>query len=103
MGAWVYILHCADGSYYTGLTRAESPSRRLSEHELKCDRKAYTASRLPVRIVFAEYFELVTDAIVHERRIKGWSRVKKEALIAREFDRLPGLSRNRQTRDNGPA
>ncbi|HUR42575.1 MAG TPA: GIY-YIG nuclease family protein [Aestuariivirga sp.] len=34
MGAWVYILRCKDGSYYTGLTRSQEPEKRLSEHNI---------------------------------------------------------------------
>jgi len=69
--AWVYILHCADGSYYTGLTRGEEPDQRLSEHLMRVSPGAYTASRLPVRVVYSEYFDLVVDAIAAERKIKG--------------------------------
>ena len=62
-GAFLYILRCADGSYYTGLTRAEEPEPRLSEHQMKLPPSAFTASRLPVLLVYSEYFDLVTDAI----------------------------------------
>ena len=101
MGAWVYILRCSDGSYYVGSTRWEDPGRRLSEHELGVSATAYTASRRPVRIVFAEYFERIVEAVALERQIKGWSRAKKEALMARDFDLLKSLSRNRQ--DTSPS
>ena len=96
MGAWVYILRCSDGSYYVGSTRWDDPGRRFSEHELGVSATAYTASKRPVEIAFAEYFERIVEAVALERQIKGWSRAKKEALIARDFDRLKILSRNRQ-------
>ena len=48
---------------------------------MKLSPSAFTASRLPVRLVYSEYFDLVSDAIAAERKIKGWSRAKKEALI----------------------
>jgi putative endonuclease len=96
MGAWVYILRCSDSSYYAGTTRSEDPGRRLSEHQLGVSATAYTATRRPVEIVFAEYFERIVEAVALERQIKGWSRAKKEALIKRDFDRLKILSRNRQ-------
>lgn len=102
MGAWVYILRCSDKSYYVGTTRWIDPDRRLSEHRLGVSAAAYTASRRPVELVFAEYFERVSEAVALERQIKGWSRAKKEALIARDFDRLKILSRNRQD-SGGPA
>ena len=67
--AWVYILQCADDSYYTGMTRSEEPDQRLSEHQMKLSPSAYTASRLPVRLVYSEYFDVIADAIFAERKI----------------------------------
>jgi len=93
--AWVYILQCADGSYYTGLTRAEEPDQRLSEHQIRLSPSAYTASRLPVRLVYSEYFDLVADAIFAERKIKGWSRAKKAALIQGDWSLVQMLSKRR--------
>ena len=95
MGAWVYILHCNDGSYYTGLTRSGEPDKRLSEHNLALSPKSFTASRLPVKLVYAEYCDLVVDAIAAERKIKGWSRAKMEALIAGDWGRVVQLSKRR--------
>jgi putative endonuclease len=68
--AWVYILQCADGSYYTGMTRGEEPDQRLSEHQMKLSPAAYTASRLPVRLVYSEHFDLVADAISQNEKSK---------------------------------
>jgi predicted GIY-YIG superfamily endonuclease len=61
---WMYILHCADGSYYTDLTHGEEPEQRLSEHQMKFS-PSFTASRLPVRLVYSEI-----DAIAAVRKIK---------------------------------
>ena len=91
-GCWIYILQCTDGSYYTGSTR-NLPEQRLAEHNHGFDEKAYTISRRPVSLVYAEHFPVITDAIACERQIKGWSRAKKEALIARKFDLLHHLSK----------
>ena len=52
--------------------------------------------RRPVELVFAETYDRIIDAIARERQIKGWSRVKKEALIAYDYERLPELAKNRQ-------
>jgi putative endonuclease len=93
--AWVYILKCADGSYYTGMTRGEEPDQRLSEHQMKLSPGSYTASRLPAKLVYSEYLELVADAIFAERKIKGWSRAKKEALIRGNWDSIQVLSKRR--------
>ena len=95
MAAWVYILRCADGSYYTGSSRAREVDTRLSEHEMASFAESYTASRRPVTLAYAERFEMVIDAIAAERRIKGWSRAKKEALIKGDWSALQGLSKRR--------
>jgi predicted GIY-YIG superfamily endonuclease len=56
----------------------------------------YTRKRRPVVLVFTETYDRIVDAIERERQIKGWSRAKKEALIALDYVRLPELARNRQ-------
>ena len=93
-GAHVYILLCADGSYYTGLTHRD-PGERESEHNQGLDRFAWTFLRRPVRHVWSEYFDRFDEAIATERRIKGWSRAKKEALVRRDYDALPALAARR--------
>jgi putative endonuclease len=91
--ATVYILRCADGSYYTGITQKPVESR-VWEHNAGVA-KSYTSTRRPVELVFAEPFERIVDAIAAEQQIKRWSRAKKEALIARDYGRLRELARNR--------
>jgi putative endonuclease len=91
-GCWLYILHCADGSYYVGTTRLAEIETRISQHNLGMF-GGYTAKRRPVTLVYSVHFDHITDAIASERQIKGWSRAKKEALIRGDFDALPGLSR----------
>ena len=93
MGAFVYILRCGDGSYYTGTTRT-SLERRIAEHN-SGKFGGYTAMRLPVELVYSEYFDRIVDAVSAERQIKGWSRAKKQALIAGDFAHLPRLSERR--------
>ena len=72
MGAWLYILRCSDGSYYTGTTRA-GLERRVAEHQAGAF-EGFTAKRRPVMLVYSEHFGQIVDAIAAERRIKGWSR-----------------------------
>lgn len=48
--------------------------------------------RLPVKLVYSQEFSDINDAIVAERKIKGWSRKKKEALINENFDLLHVLA-----------
>jgi putative endonuclease len=94
MGAWLYILRCDDGSYYTGTTRADL-ERRVSEHQ-SGHLPGYTETRRPVELAYSEYFDRITDAISAERQIKGWSRVKKEALMSGDFAKLKDLARRRR-------
>jgi len=92
-GAFLYILRCADGKYYVGTTR-KSLEERLGEHNAGLH-KGFTATRRPVTLVFAQHFDTITDAVEAERRVKGWSRAKKEAMINGEWNRLPELARRR--------
>lgn len=91
MSAHVYMLRCADGSYYVGSTRS-SLEGRIAQHEAG-EFDGYTARRRPLVLVFHEEFDRIEDAISAERQIKGWTRAKKEALIRGDFGRLRALSR----------
>lgn len=86
---YVYILECADGSYYTGSTW--DLERRLWEHRNGLGAN-HTAKRLPVKLVFCEACERVEDAYIREKQIQGWSRKKKEALMAGDWGRVHGLA-----------
>ena len=92
MEATVYILRCADGSYYTGLTKQEVEAR-VWEHNNEPNSKSFTFNRRPVVLVFTETYDRMLDAIAREKQIKGWSRRKKETLIAMHYEGLPVLSR----------
>jgi putative endonuclease len=85
----MYILRCADGSYYVGSTR--DLDQRVLQHRAGVG-AAYTRRRLPVELVFAAEFERVDEAYAMEKRVQGWSRAKREALIDGRFELLPGLS-----------
>jgi len=89
---YVYILLCSDGSYYTGVSN--DVERRLVEHQIGEDKKSYTWSRRPVKLVYSESYPEAIYAITREKQIKGWSRKKKQALIDSRFDDLPGLAKN---------
>src|SRR5690349_16228791 len=90
---WVYILRCADGSYYTGSTK-RAPEEREWEHNQGLV-PGYTHSRRPVQVVYAEYYETLTDGFARERQIKGWSRAKKEALMREDWQALVALARGK--------
>jgi len=66
MVAFVYILRCADGSYYVGSARGESLDRRLNEHQAGTY-EGYTSKRRPVTLVYAEPFDRITDAMASMR------------------------------------
>jgi|SRR5437016_4561025 len=91
MGAYLYILLCADGSYYVGTTIV-GLERRLAEHEAGTF-DGYTAQRRPVKLVFHQHFGRLEDTAAAERQIKGWRREKKEALIRGDYASLPLLAR----------
>jgi putative endonuclease len=93
-GTSIYILRCADGSYYTGITR-RSVEERVSEHAQGLIKGCYTESRLPVELVFSEHYERVDEAVAAERRIKGWSRGKKEAMMRGDFVALSALAKRK--------
>ena len=93
-GANLYILRCADGSFYVGTTRKDLDSR-VAEHNAGT-MGGYTATRRPVTLAFAEQFEKITDAIAAERRIKGWSRAKKDALIRGDWQAVSRLSKRQK-------
>lgn len=76
--AWVYILECGDGSFYTGSTI--DLERRLAEHRAGKGAR-YTRSRLPVKLAFAEKQPSRRDAMRREVQVKRLTRKMKEALI----------------------
>jgi len=88
--AYVYILECSDGSYYTGSTN--NLWQLLREHH---DGEAanYTRRRRPVVLVYYEVFDRIDEAFEREKQIQGWRREKKEALINEKHEQLPGMSR----------
>lgn len=93
---YVYILRCADESYYVGPAQ-HGLERRVAEHNAGAH-DGWTARRRPVQLVFSQAFEVISDALAAERQIKRWSRAKKEALIRGDFAALPGLSGSRYRR-----
>jgi putative endonuclease len=97
-GPTVYILRCADGSYYVGVAR-EDLARRVWEHQTGAY-AGYTSRRRPVELVYATEFQRFEEAIAFERQIKRWNRVKKEALIRGDYDALPELARRRESYRN---
>jgi putative endonuclease len=107
---YVYIVKCSDNSYYTGITN--SIDRRIFEHNSGKNQDCYTYNKRPVELVWVETFSDPTQAIMVEKKIKGWSRIKKESLINEDWDGLVQYSKNytefgkdvlRQAQDDTPS
>jgi len=90
--AWeVYILRCADASYYVGYT--QDVDKRLEAH--RCGKCVHTSRWLPVEICYHESLPCKQSALARERQLKKWSRAKKEALIDGNMMELKLLSERR--------
>ncbi len=90
---WVYILHCSDGSYYIGHT--DNLEKRIGQHHAAEIPGCYTYKRRPLVLAWAQDCPSRMEALEFEMRIKRWSRAKKEALIAGDWQRLTELAKNR--------
>ena len=77
---FVYIVRCADGTFYTGYAR--NPRARELAHNNGRGAK-YTAGRRPVRLVYQEAFRSVGKALAREYTVKQLTRVQKNALVVR--------------------
>ena len=87
--AWTYLLECADGTYYVGST--VDLERRVAQHDAG-EGAAYTRRRRPVRLVWAAQFDRIDEAFAFEKRVHGWNRRKRRALIEGRWDALPELA-----------
>jgi len=76
---WVYIVECADGTYYTGITT--DIDRRINEHNYSFKSAKYTRSRRPVRLVYKEEAKNRSEASKRESKLKKLSRQKKKEII----------------------
>jgi putative endonuclease len=87
------MLLCRGGAYYVGLSQINL-EQRVAEHNAGTY-DGWTKSRRPVKLVWCDRFQLLTEAIAVERKLKGWTRAKKEALIRGDLDALHELARCR--------
>ncbi|WP_323791926.1 GIY-YIG nuclease family protein [Nocardioides sp.] len=97
--AWVYILLCADGSYYVGSTIDRE--RRLWEHNYSHEGASYTRrpGRRPARMVWSADFSSIEQAFAFEKRVQGWSRKKREALIRGDYEGLVALAKRKAVQE----
>ena len=98
---WTYLLRCSDDSYYVGSTW--DLDARVWQHNHSDLGAAYTRRRRPVVLVWSAWFERIDQAYAYEKRIQGWGRTKREALIRGDDEMLPELSRRAavQRRERG--
>ena len=87
---YMYILHCSDGSYYTG--SIIDLERRINQHQAG-EGANHTKKRLPTELVYYEIYPRINLAFNREHQIKKWRREKKEALINGEFSDLPEMAK----------
>jgi putative endonuclease len=88
---FTYMLRCSDGSYYVGSTT--NIEVRLAQHQTGAG-AVYTRRRRPVELIWFEELSRIDQAFAREKQVQGWSRAKREALIAGTYGTLPGLSAN---------
>ncbi len=94
---YMYILHCADGSFYIGSTK--DLAFRLEQHK-NGEGAEYTKLHLPVKLIYYETFDRIDFAFNREKQVQRWSRAKKIALIKGDTAQLKELSKNRQSKSN---
>jgi len=87
---FVYILKCSDNSFYTGIT--SKLKKRWVQHQEGHFKDCYTFKRRPLQLVYYVKFWDVIQAILFEKKIKGWTRAKKSALINDDFDTIKLLA-----------
>ena len=93
MAFYAYLLLCNDGSFYAGHT--DDLDQRILAHQSGLI-PGYTAQRLPVKVVWSDSFKTRDEAFAAERKLKGWGRAKKLALVNGNWELIRALSRNRQ-------
>jgi predicted GIY-YIG superfamily endonuclease len=90
------MLQCADRSFYVGHT--EDLDARIGAHQSGLI-PGYTATRLPVTLVWSDEFPTRYEALQAERQIKGWSRAKKLALIRSDWSLISELARSTKEKE----
>lgn len=92
MSFWAYMLHCRGGKFYTGHT--DNLEIRMAQHQ-SGSIPGFTADHQPVELVWSQNFSTRDEAKNAERRIKGWSRKKKLALIRGDWDEISRLAKGK--------
>ncbi|MEP2235307.1 MAG: TrmH family RNA methyltransferase [Alteripontixanthobacter sp.] len=98
MAFWAYMIRCGDGTYYIGHT--DDLERRWGAHRAG-EIKGYTSKRQPLELVWNSEFGTRVEALEAERKIKGWSRAKKEALIRGDWAAIQRLAKRGKSFETG--
>ncbi len=96
MTFWIYILRCADNSYYTGHT--DNLEHRIGVHQ-RGEYPGYTSQRLPVNLVWSQECATRVEALSAEIQIKRWGRKKKEAMMQGDWDSVSMLAKKQFKHD----
>ena len=89
MRGYMYILECADGTFYTGSTK--DLEKRIFEHNNLMGAN-YTKRRIPVTLVYYEEYNRIDEAFYREKQVQNWSHEKKKALIESDSNMLRKLA-----------
>lgn len=92
MTFWAYMLHCNGGRLYVGQT--DDLERRVAQHEHSAF-PGFTRDYAPVRLIWSEEFATRIEALEAERRLKGWSRAKKLALVRGDWAEISALAKGK--------
>ncbi|MCW2382961.1 MULTISPECIES: GIY-YIG nuclease family protein [unclassified Sphingobium] len=93
MSFWVYMLHCYGGAFYVGHT--DDIEHRINQHQAG-EIAGFTRDRRPLKLVWSEQFSTRIEALEMERKLKGWSRTKKMALIRGDWETIARLAKGRK-------
>ena len=77
--AYMYVVECRDGSYYTGYTT--DVKKRVAVHNSGKGAK-YTRARLPVKLIYAQGFDSKEEAMSAETLLKRKKRAQKERFLS---------------------
>lgn len=92
MSFWAYMLHCRGGYFYVGHT--ENLEARIAQHK-SGEVRGFASDHHPVELVWSQEFPTRYEALQAERRIKGWSRAKKMALIRGDWASISLLAKSK--------
>lgn len=82
--AYMYVVECRDGSYYTGYTT--DVKKRIAVHNSGKGAK-YTRARLPVKLIYVEGFDSKEEAMSAEALFKRKTRLQKVSYLNDNQDR----------------